>query len=324
MKINLEEVKCLCGVDDSIILFIIQLIDSEPAKIVKCKNCGLIYISPRPTPEFFNWMYREKYYNWSIDDKDTWTKKTFEIEIEREKIHLYGLKPIFKMQEHYGYKTLLDIGTGAGYFLKLAKDKGFDVLGTEISERALEFAKKNYEVPVLNISDIREAKLKDSSFDVVALCHVIEHLLYPQHTIKEIHRILSNNGRFLIVTPNYMALATILSRLNRKLGFLVKPLDDPYTIRIWKNECYYLSPKITDEEGYKKYLIGNLHHIYFFNPKTLKEFLLRCNFSVDVYPVGGYNRGVKGIRRLFSNLPINLLARIFNLQTEIVFYARKI
>lgn len=50
---------------------------------------------------------------------------------------------------------------------------------------------------------------------------------------------------------------------------------------------------------------------------------MRCNFSIDAYPVGGYDYGVRGIRRLFSNRLVNQIARIFNLQTEIMSYARK-
>ncbi|MEK7812893.1 MAG: radical SAM protein, partial [Candidatus Desantisbacteria bacterium] len=46
----------------------------------------------------------------------------------------------------------------------------------------------------------------------------------------------------------------------------------------------------------------------------------RCGFKIVSYPSGGYDYWTKGIRRLFSNRPINMLARIFGIQKEIMFY----
>lgn len=324
MEFRLEEVRCICGKDGSITLAIIELRDGKNARIVECQNCGLQYITPRPDKEFLNWLYKEEYYASVIKDKDEWIEKTLEIEIERENLHLYRLKPILEMREQCGYKTLLDIGAGTGYFLKLAKDRGFDVFGIEVSERASEFARENYGVNLLNITDIEEARFHDGSFDVVTLCHVVEHLLYPEVTLKEIYRILQHNGMLLIITPNCMTIETLLSRLNRRLGYPVKQLEDDYTVKTWRDGCYHLYPRSMDDKDYRIYFINNFHHLYFFNPKTLKELLLRCNFSIDTYPVGRYPHGVKGIRKLFSNRLINLVARIFNLQAEIMFYAKKL
>jgi len=223
----------------------------------------------------------------------------------------------------YGYKTILDIGTGAGYFLKLARDRGFNVMGIEVSERASDFARKNYGLTVLNVSSVEEAEFWDKQFDVVSLCHVIEHLPYPQNTIKEIHRILRDNGTLLVITPNSKTLLTILSHLNRKLGYPVKVLEDKYVNKTFEDGCYHLRIRWTNNEDYTLYLLHNLHHLFFFDPGTLKELLLRSNFIIDKYPSGGYDYGAKGIRRLFSNRTINLIARIFNLQTEIMVLCKK-
>lgn len=323
MEINLEMVKCLCGSEDSMPRTIIHLIDGRDMRIVECKDCGLQYMNPRPDKEFLNLMYKTGYYNTLIADKDTWAEKTIKLEIEKTNLHLSRLKPILKMKNRYGYKTLLDIGTGTGYFLKLAKDRGFDVIGIEVSERASEFAMENYGIPILNISGVEDAGFKDNSFDVVTLCHVIEHLPYPESILREMYRILRNNGVIFVATPNYRTIATLLSRLNRILGYPVKPLEDPYVIKTWKDGCYHLQPKRLDDEGYMIYFLHASHHIYFFNPRALKGLLIRNNFSIEAYPSGRYDYGAMGIRRLFSNRPINLLARIFNLQTEIMFYARK-
>jgi SAM-dependent methyltransferase len=323
MDLILEKIKCMCGEDKTNPIVTIHLKNGSEARIVECQSCGLRYLNPRPNKEFLTWMYKEEYYASVIDDRDEWEKKTHLHELLRERIHLYRLKPILKMKDLHGFRRLLDIGTGAGYFLKLAKDKGFDPIGIEVSKRASEFAKKNYNIRVLNISGLENAGFEDGSFDVVTLSHVIEHLPSPEDTLKEIYRILQDNGILLIVTPNCRTVATSLSTLNRRLGYPVRRLEDDYTVKTWENGWHHLRPKRMDDKGYMMYLLHNFHHLYFFNHKTLKDLLCRCNFSIEVYPVGGYDCGMRGIRKPFSNRPINLLSRIFNLQAEIMYYARK-
>lgn len=51
---------------------------------------------------------------------------------------------------------------------------------------------------------------KDCSFDVVLLCEVLEHLAQdPMFAISEINRILKNDGKIIVTTPNITRLAAV-------------------------------------------------------------------------------------------------------------------
>ncbi len=43
---------------------------------------------------------------------------------------------------------------------------------------------------------------KNNEFDLIWCSEVIEHLINPTETISEFHRILKNNGKMIITTPN--------------------------------------------------------------------------------------------------------------------------
>lgn len=178
-------VKCnLCGQDDS---EIVQKAE-EPYKVVQCRRCGLVYTDPQPDRDSLEEHYQEEYYK-------EWLEKQMRKRIPMWKIRL---KDLLK------YKAggrLLDVGFGAGTFLNLAKDKGFDVCGTEISEYACQYVRENFGIEVFK-GTLEEASFPASHFDIVTLWHTLEHLPDPKAALKEACRILNEDGLLVVAVPN--------------------------------------------------------------------------------------------------------------------------
>ncbi|MDH4258410.1 MAG: class I SAM-dependent methyltransferase [Candidatus Aminicenantes bacterium] len=174
----------LCGQDDT---EVVQKAE-EPYEVVKCKSCGLVYTNPQPDRGFLEEHYQEDYYK-------EWVEKQMKKRIPMWKRRLKDL---------LRYKTggrLLDVGFGVGTFLNLAKEKGFDVCGTEISKYACQYAKENFGIEVFR-GDLTEARFPAGRFDVVTFWHTLEHLPDPQAALKEIHRILNKDGLLVVAVPN--------------------------------------------------------------------------------------------------------------------------
>lgn len=101
-------------------------------------------------------------------------------------------------------KNILDFGCGSGYGSKIMSKKALSVIGVDISNNAIEYAKKNYSaenLTFLNINQINSLEFQ-KKFDVVTSFQVIEHVSNEKKYIETILRLLKPNGVFLVSTPN--------------------------------------------------------------------------------------------------------------------------
>jgi SAM-dependent methyltransferase len=96
--------------------------------------------------------------------------------------------------------SLLDIGSGSGFFLNGMKGSGWDVTGVEINARAREHSSSRYNIEV--IPPERISKIEPEKFDAITLWHVLEHFYDPVLYMEEISRILRENGVCIVALPN--------------------------------------------------------------------------------------------------------------------------
>jgi SAM-dependent methyltransferase len=95
---------------------------------------------------------------------------------------------------------ILDVGCATGALLSFLRGRGWHVTGVEISPCA-EYAQKERNIDVRNLP-LEENKFPSSLFDVVHASHLIEHLNNPRLFMNEAFRILADDGRIFITTPN--------------------------------------------------------------------------------------------------------------------------
>jgi 2-polyprenyl-3-methyl-5-hydroxy-6-metoxy-1,4-benzoquinol methylase len=95
---------------------------------------------------------------------------------------------------------LLDVGCGTGAFLREARARGWEAVGTELSHDGAETARANgFEIAE---GEIWEAEFPSGTFDVVTCWHVIEHVGSPRRLLEEIRRLLRPGGWLVLATPN--------------------------------------------------------------------------------------------------------------------------
>jgi|GEM_PF-1845453 len=102
-------------------------------------------------------------------------------------------------------KKVLDIGCGTGYGSHyLANNNAKNIVGLDISNDAISFAKKNYVLPNLSfqIGDALKTKFEDNSFDTIIAFEIIEHVKDPFHFLNECIRIMKKEGTLILSTPN--------------------------------------------------------------------------------------------------------------------------
>lgn len=105
------------------------------------------------------------------------------------------------------HMTALDLGCGRGIYASILAQKGFEVKGIDISPTELYFAKENFGSDVdFQVGDAQNIPFSDKSFDVVVCSEVIEHLNSHGKAMREIARVLKDNGKAIISMPNKCSL----------------------------------------------------------------------------------------------------------------------
>jgi len=185
---------------------------------VLCNNCGLVYSNPRMTKETLNYFYSSniyrEIYESSSDFEYNFQERKADIKKDNSMINpnftKYYPKLFFDFINslNVDYESVCEIGAGFGNYLMYFKNIGKNVCGIEPSKVLANIAKNN------NLN-IKEGFLNDlnSTYDLIFLRHVFEHLHNPLKDLKKI-RNHTNKYLFLEVPGNIKRLASIQNAHN--------------------------------------------------------------------------------------------------------------
>lgn len=198
-------VECdFCGADDTALVF--QATDTNyhfdgVFSIVQCKQCGLVYLNPRPDENAIGLYY---------PGADYTCFKTI-----KESSGFGQSNPFACMIRALGVDSgrLCDIGCGIGDFLAAAQCSGWEVAGVEINDYARKLSSERLGEKAV-CSSLEKARFPSEAFDVVTLWHVLEHLPSPRRALTEIHRILKIGGVLALAVPNFDSIERRIWRAN--------------------------------------------------------------------------------------------------------------
>jgi len=196
----------------------------EKHHLTKCASCGFVFCKPIPTQDELNAVYEGYGRNDYLSD----------LTIQAYERVLDSLEPYRKTNK------LIDVGCGIGYFLEVAKKRGWEVYGTEFTEEAVGICEgkgASMKLGVLNPDNY-----DPESFDVVCSFEVIEHINNPKQELGNFHKLLRKGGVVYCTTPNFDAV-----------------------------ERYML--------GADWNILGYPEHLSYYSPKTLKRVFKESGFS---------------------------------------------
>lgn len=124
---------------------------------------------------------------------------------------------------------VLDAGCGLSIWIAPELRKEHHIIGVDIQPDSIKACQEIYKGHDYRLADLYNLDFPDNTFDVVVMREVIEHFKTPEYAVKEVHRVLKPNGRYVLTTPNYDSwlLHIIEHTYNRFFGGPCKPyLDD--------------------------------------------------------------------------------------------------
>jgi len=218
----------LCGSRDYKIV-----VSKKGFQVVACSDCGLWRQNPQLTDEEINKIYDQNYYKgWGLDED--------EVSIKGMKKATFR-KRMAEVEKYIKPGRILDVGCATGFFLEVAKEKGWQPFGVEINEYSANLAKEKFGTNIFK-GLLEQIDNKDNFFDVITMYDFIEHQKNPKESLRIVNRMLKQDGFLFLTTPNTASLSSIIFRGN------------------W--------PNFREE------------HLYYFSPATIERILQDNGFGV--------------------------------------------
>ncbi|HTY59565.1 MAG TPA: class I SAM-dependent methyltransferase, partial [Bacteroidota bacterium] len=205
----------------------------ETFSIARCSTCGVAQTLPRPADSALGQYYPPAYYPIGGYDPSYYARTLRPAQQEKLAI----------VRQFRSSGRLLDVGCGAGFFVREASEAGFAAEGIEFSHDAVEFGRRQWGTRLAE-GDILSASIPGRSFDVVTLWHVLEHIPRPVEALRKIKTLLTPEGILVIAVPNF----------------------DSIQAGLFRGRWYHLEVP---------------RHLYHFSPSSLRRLLAGEGFTVE-------------------------------------------
>jgi 2-polyprenyl-3-methyl-5-hydroxy-6-metoxy-1,4-benzoquinol methylase len=178
--------------------------------VVRCPSCGFLYRNPGIRPERLGELYSGGRYGSFLTGG--YARKR----LRRYRLVMRAFSPLFARGQG---RRLLDYGCGAGLFLELAHNRGFDPYGVDLSPDAVEKARERPSGANAYLGAPAEvAEIAAGGFDSITMWSVLAHLPRPVDDLTMLRRLLAPDGVLLILTVNANSLLLKANR-SRWNGF---------------------------------------------------------------------------------------------------------
>jgi len=246
------------------------LCEIPTGSIIRCSACGTVYRGIVVTGDQYDALYQ----NAATMETPFYRANKMASDPDVEPLPTYrrGLR---RLEGLVRPGRLLDVGCSYGAFLQLAAQRGWQAQGVELSKVTADFAREERGLDVFT-GTVEEASFPDAYFHAITLWDVIEHFDDPVATLAELHRILAPSGILFVFTINQESLLNFVGHLLYRL-----------TLKKWKHLMA---------------LFYDIHHNFFFSPRTLRSLLHRAG-DLEVVDI---EFGAANVRR-WRTVPIHPL-----------------
>jgi 2-polyprenyl-3-methyl-5-hydroxy-6-metoxy-1,4-benzoquinol methylase len=234
---------------------------------VRCEACALERIDPQPTDETLAAIYGKHYYDaWGLHE-DTAT-----VSLLKKATFRYVLDQLPPMPR--GSK-LLDCGAATGFLLEIAKERGLDPYGIELSEFGASAIAEKFGAGHAFRGEIENASFPDAkpgSFQAITMCDYIEHVRDPKRVLELAREWLAPDGVIALTTPDTGSLT------RRGLG-----------------------------HGWSHYKV---EHLYYFGRENIAKLLQSAGYGQVEFKPLWKSLNLKYIREIFERYPHPVLSQV--------------
>lgn len=145
-------------------------------------------------------MNSRRNYNDELNDADNSESEKYSYSFDYDVMHPFMIK---SFEPLFNKGSLLELGSFKGDFTRRFQPYFEDVTCVEVSDVAIDEAKKKLGGNVTFVNSLFEKAALPKRYDNIVLTHVLEHLEDPVLVLKRVNdEWLAEGGRFFLVCPN--------------------------------------------------------------------------------------------------------------------------
>jgi 2-polyprenyl-3-methyl-5-hydroxy-6-metoxy-1,4-benzoquinol methylase len=153
-------------------------------------------------------------------------------------------------------KKILDFGCNLGHLTSMIKKAapGSEVYGADINDFALKCARKKHKC--IKFYEINNKFLENNKFDIIVVSHVLEHIKKRKEFMKNLSKILSDNGKIIIAIPQERVKGDV-AIVQLFYNFMKLRFKNPHVVKLYYNDLEDLFNKIgfkIDEKIYTNFI----------------------------------------------------------------------
>lgn len=197
--------------------------------VVRCRRCAMQLTNPQDDPRLLANVYA------------AWRDEAYEREhANRRTMAMEHLALVARYQDTRA--RLLDVGCASGSFVGVAHETGWKATGVDPSEWMIACARARYPGVTFHVGRLDDIPTSMTTFEVITLWDVLEHLPSPLATLTQIRRRLAPGGWLFLSVPNVASL----------------------TARVMA----------------KRWVLLLREHLWYFSPISLRDLLARAGLEV--------------------------------------------
>ncbi len=163
--------------------------------VVICKDCGLIYASPRMTSESYKLFYSSDEYRRIYEGEVNYIERAQKKFNNGYNQHIFNeINPMIKDKKH---TKVMEFGCAAGWNLSFFVNEGYHATGYDYSPSLVELGRsRGLNLFVGSFQEII------GEYDVIILNHVVEHFVSFFQSMRDIIFHLKKGGIIYIAVPD--------------------------------------------------------------------------------------------------------------------------
>ena len=264
--------------------------------VLQCASCKAVFLSPERQEIVPESLYSQGYFA----EREAYFFRDGVVDGSgHESPHIADFRAGLDLVEaHIDPRgSLLDVGCATGSFLSVARERGWECRGVEVS--AFAAARARQTGCEVFCGKLEDAPFDDGTFDVITMWDLLEHLPVPLQGLKDARRLLRPSGVLLVNTPNENSLLRRIARLlyRGSGGHITVPIDRLY----------------------------HHYHLYYFAADTIGLLFQRAGFELVVMQTKQIpmSRGRISPATKLMMKALSLAERLLHAEYELIVLARK-